>query len=1054
MIPQEPSVICSPDAEPDWQEHGTSVCKIVVGKPPRPGESPSPIRGGQLPSDFASRYPNLTHLHLWQITGLKTLPELPECLQCLDLRGCTNLTELPKLPAALELLDIGGCRSLEDLPLPSPHGLKRFYFNDCPALDALGLGMFLRGLKEAPVVEIDGSGTPAVTSLKEFPNKTLKKLVLKECTKLTDISHLPAFSALDHLNLSGCTALEELPFIPSQLRYLALHGANELRLFLGQDIGPHDRGRENQNVVKIFHTRVKFGADLAIMPHAKILFMGDGRVGKTTLAKRLQWEMLGPSERALPKNRGLEPSRDESFTHKVQFWSWETGLRLPEGKEAALSERAAVAKLGLPRTQDGLLEGAVRLWDFGGQEIYHNTHRIFAGEGSIFLLVWRQHPPEPGPEPEDLTIKEWKEWNRQRPLDYWLDYIYSMRPDAKVVLVCTNCPDPDRMPSKPDWRSRSRTHKHRELPAFYVDSLDPQCGTHNEYRRLVDWIRGACGEEALRIGILQPRFFREVSDLVDRWLSENSRARLAGRTPQHLLCPPDAWHDHVRAAHGTLASGEATLDDNDIATITGYLHEAGHLFQIRQGSQRAILVDQGWASDLIYQLLLCQGNLWKIVRENGGWFYRSHLEADPHWKAVENDLQRQQLLAFMEECRVVTRIGDAGWTFSAEDIFLALDKWLLPEYAGYIEARVDEQMNQVLAQPGIVSVSSEALEFRDITLSEFDFRSLQALLAKTFRHRGIYFRNGFQATDNDAAPGWCLRVRWVPEEDDAFAGRIKAVLAARGFELDRRRAEVEDLFFADGSPIHHRRGSVWRRPVDECDLRHGFYRTLRQEEYDIAVSSRGVDRNEAQAMVEALKAEFAGKVNWYRDESCRAGDRRGVRKFMDSLGRQQCIVLLVSNAYLSLDPDTNWYCAWELADAIRRLGDAGRDDGLPCPHLRRTPAQTIVVFKEDERFQFGSFEAVASDLLKGMQRHFHGLYGGLVEESDIENFRHYYEFSRHFLAARKEDVWNRFAGKGGPVDCAIPYDAFPVMGERRDFGILIEKVGEALGKPRRRGSDR
>ena len=29
----------------------------------------------------------------------------------------------------------------------------------------------------------------------------------------------------------------------------------------------------------------------------------------------------------------------------------------------------------------------VHVWDFGGQEIYHNTHRLFASEGTVFVIV-------------------------------------------------------------------------------------------------------------------------------------------------------------------------------------------------------------------------------------------------------------------------------------------------------------------------------------------------------------------------------------------------------------------------------------------------------------------------------------------------------------------------------------------------------------------------------------------------------------------------------------------------------------------------------------------
>lgn len=652
-------VINSAAQAPDWKTCSREARKIVLG--PSPGERDAkPLKLVALPPDFAARFPRLTHLYLWQMQGLKTLPALPAGLQCLDVRGCAELTELPALPDTLETLDVGGCPGLLRLPGTVPAALRRFFFNGCAALKPHSLGAFLEALQAAPVVELDGSGTPAVTSLEEFPKTALRKLVLKDCPKLADVSRVAEFPALEHLNLGGCAAVTTLPDLPPRLRFLVLHGAENLKFFMGQDIGPYDRGAENQNVAKAFLSRKKFGKELAILPHAKVLMMGDGRVGKTTLAKRLQWEDLDARQRALEASEELRPSWKEPFTHKVRFWRWETGLGLPDKEMAALDERAAAAGLKLPKTGDGLLDGAVRIWDFGGQEIYHHTHRIFAGEGSIFLLVWRENEPDPGPAPTDVPPEEWHEWNRQRPLDYWLDYIHSMRPNAQVALVCTGCPNPDQQAHKPDWRQRAPKHAQRELPSFFVDSLADDCGGHAEYQRLVCWIREACGHEAQRIGILQPRFYCQVSDLLDRWLTENSEARQRDAVPEHLLCPWDLWQGSVQEVHrhnGTRTS--PALEADDVAAITDYLHEAGHLFQIRHDAHRAILVDQEWAAELIYQLLLCGGQIRKTVKRNGGWFYRANLEADPLWRNLADDLQRQRLLAYMEECRVVTRIGEA-----------------------------------------------------------------------------------------------------------------------------------------------------------------------------------------------------------------------------------------------------------------------------------------------------------------------------------------------------------------------------------------------------------
>lgn len=1020
-----PEIIDCPLSPPDWSAWDARVRKIVLGKM---GDEAAYALAA-LPTDFADRFPALTHLYLWGISGLKELPALPPGLLCLEARNCPDLVRLAELPGKLETLDVGGCSTLARLPKVAPGRLIRFNFNGCAKLESHRLASFLEELEEcgAPVVEIDGSDCPAVTALAEFPAESLRKLVLQGCGKLTDAAGLGDFHSLEHLNLSGCAGLTDLPDLPGGLRYLALHGAVNLAHFRGQDIGPYDRGAEKQNVARTFMSRKKFGKDLAVMPHSKLLLMGDGRVGKSTLAKRLQWE-----EKPSPE---VKPDKDEPFTHRVRFWRWETGLALPEGEMNALDERAAAAKTALPKSAGGHLDGALRLWDFGGQEIYHSTHRIFAGEGSVFLVVWRAEPPAIGNPPPDVTPEEWEEWNRHRPLDYWLDYIYSMRPDAEVALVCTNCPNPDKMPSKPDWRARAPKHvanpKRPDLPSFCVDSLAEDCGSHGDYRRMVTWIRETCGAEAKRIGILQPRFYRQVSDLLDGWLAENSKARHEGRRAEHVLCPWSAWQKSVRhayAADPACGDGALELEENDIATITDYLHQAGHLFQIRHEAHRAVLVDQEWAADLIYQILLCGGSLRQTVKANGGWFYRASLEDEAHWKSLADDLQRERLLAYMEECRVVTRIATADRNRLGHDVYLASDKWLLPPYEA-VETQVETLLGLVRKRAGVEE--REKFEFEELTMSEFDFRALQAQVARTFGTRAVYFRTGFQAIEEGAQPGWGFRLRWLEQEGDPFTGKIDGVMFAEKGRLDRLAAEIEDLFFAEGSPIADRRKPVKRQAAEDRDLGHAYFRGLRQEEHDVAVSSSGADKEEAEALVGALLA--AGyQVNWYRREECRAEDKERVFTFMNSLSQQPCIVLLLSAGYLRDDPENNWYCAWELADAIQQLGDG-----------KRTAERTLAVYRESKELTSSNLNDVIVPLLKRMGEYFAERYAR-VPGKDRKNFKYFDDFSAKFFDALEGDKCRRFFEARGTLGSYLSVPADPNAPDAH--APLIAAVAKATGK--------
>ncbi|MGB3916661.1 MAG: leucine-rich repeat domain-containing protein [Thiothrix litoralis] len=92
----------------------------------------------------------------------------------------------------------------------------------------------------------------------------------------------------------------------------------------------------------------------------KVQLVGNGRVGKTTLAYALEHKRA--------------PNEPFKSTH---------GIVIKEIQQALDDEDE-------PFT--------LQLWDFGGQEIYHATHRLFLSDDCLYLLLWaeetEEHPDE------------------------------------------------------------------------------------------------------------------------------------------------------------------------------------------------------------------------------------------------------------------------------------------------------------------------------------------------------------------------------------------------------------------------------------------------------------------------------------------------------------------------------------------------------------------------------------------------------------------------------------------------------------------------------------
>ncbi|MGB3693733.1 MAG: leucine-rich repeat domain-containing protein, partial [Spirulinaceae cyanobacterium] len=111
---------------------------------------------------------------------------------------------------------------------------------------------------------------------------------------------------------------------------------------------------------------------------AKFLIVGEGGAGKTSLAKKIQ-------------NPNYELDPEEESTHGIEVIQWRFPL-------------------------DNGQEFRANLWDFGGQEIYHQTHQFFLTERSLYALV-----------------ADTRQENTDFP--YWLNSIELFGGDSPVLLI-------------------------------------------------------------------------------------------------------------------------------------------------------------------------------------------------------------------------------------------------------------------------------------------------------------------------------------------------------------------------------------------------------------------------------------------------------------------------------------------------------------------------------------------------------------------------------------------------------------------------------------------
>ncbi|UCH98273.1 MAG: leucine-rich repeat domain-containing protein [Candidatus Aminicenantes bacterium] len=118
---------------------------------------------------------------------------------------------------------------------------------------------------------------------------------------------------------------------------------------------------------------------------SKLLIVGNGEVGKTTLMRKLK-------DNNFQVELGKEPT-----THGINIVPWELRCSF----DAEDSENVKL-----------------HFWDFGGQAIYHATHQFFLTKRSIYLLVWEARKEE-----------------ETQGFDYWFNIIKLLSDNSPVIVV-------------------------------------------------------------------------------------------------------------------------------------------------------------------------------------------------------------------------------------------------------------------------------------------------------------------------------------------------------------------------------------------------------------------------------------------------------------------------------------------------------------------------------------------------------------------------------------------------------------------------------------------
>ena len=187
-----------------------------------------------------------------------------------------------------------------------------------------------------------------------------------------EITRLTKLTSLD-LSANQLTILPELTQLPN-LRELDLR-RNPL------PISPETL-RNSYDVKAIFAALVGLETGERLN-EAKLLVVGDGKVGKSSVVERLIYDTFNPNKQT---TLGVE------INDEMQILQSEV-----KGKDDPIK---------------------LNIWDFGGQEIQHSTHQFFLTTRSLYLLV--------------LDARKGDQLSN---IEYWLKLIESFAGDSPIIIV-------------------------------------------------------------------------------------------------------------------------------------------------------------------------------------------------------------------------------------------------------------------------------------------------------------------------------------------------------------------------------------------------------------------------------------------------------------------------------------------------------------------------------------------------------------------------------------------------------------------------------------------
>lgn len=627
----------------------------------------------------------------------------------------------------------------------------------------------------------------------------------------------------------------------------------------------------------------------------KVLLVGDGKSGKTCFAVRLM------------ENR-IEEKWDSTHGITVQqFRDKDNNYDFPY---------------------------ILNLWDFGGQDIYHTTHRLFMSHNTTYLLMWNWRNEvlqETVERQEKYVFKRKEKWRthywKNRRADYWLGYIAHLGGRSPVIMVQTHShPEKRQHPQKSELEKKYQT---------YLNSLDfSNIDSHEEmlrktgYKRLMNNI-----EEAIEN-------LERNEPIPLAWM--NIRKALRTMQPQDKAA---SNLDFLETENKTLALDKyleiaaAAGEKFPMDLLNNWLVPTGVVYYKEGLFNDEIILDQAWAIRAIYTLFNRELGYYDEIKDNKGQFSGQDL-IEEYWE--DKTLKEQELLiSFMLSCDICFEIKQK----KEERSSFADRQFIVPELMPTNRPELYQltETNWKLHEKQVIYVRYQHRFLHYGIIQSFIVQTHETATAQGIYKNGIFLKDGKEEAMVEHLGAKDQILIKTTTHNLSLLGKIRNQFR----KISQRNENAEEQFSLDGKIFVSAKKLLENRQNTDIEATCGTYQKVADYQMFINLDEKNVFHSEKQKLKKnQVMEETIAKPKIYfsyawDDTKSRHKSREVmvdalydslsshdfelgrdknnikygglIKSFMDELSGGDLIVVFVTKKYLKSP-----FCMYELAEIGRK----------------------------------------------------------------------------------------------------------------------------------------